>query len=161
MLDIESTTTVLANLAAFLGIPLAIAILIIDRQRAQIERERTTYLSLQQDYSDFLKLCLDHPSIGPYPDVSEEKTRSLILFELVISMLECAHFLYAQGHRSEFVSRQWTGWDQYAQYWMSRSDFREAWSKHLGSQFDGDFVQYMKSLHQAACSGGVLIDIAT
>lgn len=147
-------TTVLANAAAFLGIPLAVIVLIVDRRRARQEREQQTYQALQSEYSEFLKLCLENPQLQLHdyrPDSKaeispEEKGQRMVALEILVSMLESAFFFYHHGHDSEFKSRQWTGWEEYMRAWASRKSFREAWKEHLGAQFDAESMRYMNSL---------------
>jgi len=152
--DWVEVTTVLANAAAILGIPLAMIVLIVDRLRARQAREQQTYQALQSEYSQFLKLCLDNPQLQLYDyrldsnvEVSpEQQGNRMVALEILVSMLESAFFFYHHGHGSEFKSRQWTGWEQYMRDWASRADFRAAWREHLGAQFDSEFISHMNSL---------------
>lgn len=152
--DLVAVTIVLANAATFLGIPLAIVVLIYDRRRARQDREQQTYQALQSEYSDFLKLCLDNPDLQLneyYPDTKtaltlEQQNRRMVAFEILVSMFESAFFLYNRGHRSEFKQRQWTGWAEFMRDWVSRDDFRAAWKEHLGSQFDAEFMRFVNQL---------------
>lgn len=151
-------TTLLANVATFLGIPLAIVVLIRDRQQARAAGELETYRALQAEYADFLRLCLEHPELALYdykpepPNVldHQQEKRRMIAFEIWVSMCESAYFLYHRRHRSEFRQRQWTGWDQYMRDWAERDDFRRAWREHLGYQFDSEFVSYLGGLVREA-----------
>lgn len=156
--QVADVTKVLANVATFLGIPIAIIVLIRDRQQARIAAEIETYQTLQSEYTDFLRFCLEHSELALYdykpqpPKVldQEQETRRMIAFEMWVSMCESAFFLYHQGHRSRFRRRQWTGWDQYMRDWAERDDFRQCWTQHIGDQFDSEFVSYLDSLVREA-----------
>ena len=147
-------TSVLANVATFLGIPLAIVIFMRDRSLGRRSAELETYKELQVKYIAFLQLCFDNPDLGLYyyevegdsqltPD---QETRRLIAYEIWVSMCECAYYLFAQGHRSAFRKRQWTGWESYIRDWARNSDFRDAWRTHLSKQFDTEFTAYMNTV---------------
>jgi hypothetical protein len=152
--NLVDITTVLANVAAFLGIPLAIIVFIADRRQARQEREQQTYQALQSEYSDFLKLCLENPELQMHdyrpdpkaPIAPEKRGQRMVALEILVSMFESAFFLYGQGHRSQFKKRQWTGWEEYMRDWVSRDAFRAAWKAHLGAQFDSEFIKYMNEL---------------
>jgi hypothetical protein len=152
MADWVDVTTVLANVAAFVGAPLAILIYATDRRRARLDREQQTYQALQSEYSDFLRLCLENPELQLHdwrPDVRaltpEQQGRRMVALEILVSMFESAFVLY-HGHRSAFRRRQWDGWHEFMRDWARREDFRAAWKEHLGSQFDSGFVTHMDGL---------------
>jgi len=151
--NLVKVTTVLANLAAFLGIPMAIIVLILDRRRARQDREQLTYQTLQSQYSDFLKLCLNNPDLqlhdyhpGKKAVQNPKQDKHMVALEILVSMFESAFFLYHHGHHSEFKRRQWKGWEDFMRDWVSRDDFRSAWEEHLGSQFDSEFISYVDRL---------------
>ncbi|MBA3018067.1 MAG: hypothetical protein KKH17_09715 [Proteobacteria bacterium] len=155
--NLVNITTILANVATFLGIPLAIIVLVVDRRRAREDREQHTYQALQSEYSDFLKLCLEHSELqlhDYHPErtvtlTPEQHDRRMVALEILVSMFESAYFLYHHGHHSEFKKRQWTGWEEFMRDWAVRGDFQEAWNEHLGSEFDSEFILYMNQLIQA------------
>lgn len=158
---IVAITNILSNLATFLGIPLVIIVYIRDRQQARQTREQDTYRLLQEEYSSFLKLCLDYPELQlhdyqPQMNIElspEQKKRQIIAFEILTSMFESAYYFYNLGHSTEFKKRQWTGWEQFIIYWCGRKDFREAWKEHLGDQFDKEFISYVNKLVDERITG--------
>jgi len=147
-------STVLANIAAVVGIPIAILVFMRDRRMAERAREEETYGSLQDKYSEFLEFCLERPELGLHdydrqpskPTSAEICRQRMIAFEILVSMFERAFFFYSRGHSSDFMRRQWIGWAEYMRDWAGRDDFREAWREHLDAQFDADFIQYMNQL---------------
>lgn len=152
--DILNVTAVLSNVATFLGIPVAIFVLVRDRRLSRRAAELDTYQVLQAEYSHFLRLCLEHPDLGLYDykpqSVStfspEQYTLRMIGFEIWVSMCESAFFLYHRDHHSQFYRRQWTGWEEYIRDWAERDDFRQCWREHLGYQFDSAFVNYVNGI---------------
>jgi len=148
---IVSFTTILASVATFLGIPFAIFVFIRDRQQSRANAELDTYRELQNQYSDFMKLCFDNPDLDLYyyenestkEFTPEQDTKRLVAFELWVSMCECAYFMYNRGHRSAFRKRQWTGWDMYIRNWIKQVRFRNEWKQYYGNQYDSEFTKYM------------------
>jgi hypothetical protein len=144
---------VLANLATFLGIPLAIYVFVRERQRDREERELATYSALKSLYLDYLKLCLDQlelpvqddtPAITP-PLTAAQEQRKLLVFEILVNILEAAFFMYRR-HADPFKQAQWSGWNQYMRGWCGREDFQAAWEQHLRAQLDSDFTKHMETL---------------
>lgn len=154
-LDIAiDVSSLLANAATFLGIPLALLVFILDRHRARRDREQQTYQTLQSAYSEYLRLCLERPELQLHDynrDLSVElsavdQRRKMVGLELLVSMFESAFFLYHLDQHSDFRRRQWSGWDAFMRDWASRKDFRRAWNEHLGDQFDSQFMAHMNRL---------------
>ena len=151
MLDLNELSALLANVATFLGIPLAVVILWLESRKSRRERELGTYLELQQEYISFLNLCFDNSELGllnyEAPDSAqldgEQRRKRQIAYEILVSILESAFFQYHYKQRSGFRKRQWTGWEEYVDYWVGVDSFRAAWQAHLGSQYDSDFVRFM------------------
>jgi hypothetical protein len=149
--DLQGLSTILANVATFLGIPVAIFIFLRDRRQTLQAREQETFRLLQEEYGSFLRLCLDNPELQMYDyqlesEISlppELKKKRMIAFEILMSMLESAYYFYTLGHSSRFKERQWSGWDQYIRSWCDRKDFRDAWDEFLGNQFDKEFIDYV------------------
>jgi hypothetical protein len=140
----------LASVATFLGIPLAILIFWFERRRERHERQAQIYLSPNQQYIEYLKLCFEHPELDIYDLVSPGATaprdvkREWIAFNILISVMEQAFLLY-RGHPDP-LNKQWAGWCDYMRWWLCRPNFRRAWEIELSSQFDSDFVAFMNSL---------------
>jgi hypothetical protein len=140
----------LASVATFLGIPIAILVFWSERRRERFDRQAQIYLSPNQQYIEYLKLCFEHPELDIYDLVSPGATTALdvkrewIAFNILISVMEQAFLLY-RGH-PDSDNKQWSGWCDYMRWWLSRPNFRHAWDVELSSQFDSDFVTYMNSL---------------
>lgn len=151
---LQDWSSILANLAAVLGVPTAVIVFVRDRRQARRAREEETYRAMQEQYADFLRLCIERPDLGLHDyrrelptGLTESQARQrMAALELLVSMFESAYFLYERGHHSEFRRRQWSGWNEYMLEWARRDDFREAWQEHLGSQFDQAFLDHMNGL---------------
>ncbi|MEP7009365.1 MAG: hypothetical protein ABJC13_03500 [Acidobacteriota bacterium] len=140
----------LASAATFLGIPIAILVFWFEQRRERFERQAQIYLSPNNQYIEYLKLCFEHPELDIYDLVSpgastpRDVKREWIAFNILVSVMEQAFLLY-RGHPDP-ANKQWTGWCDYMRWWLSRSNFRRAWDLELSSQFDSDFIQFMNSL---------------
>jgi len=158
---LASLLSLAANLATFLGVPFALFVWWRDRRNVRETRENNTYQALQQQYQEFLRLCFDNVGIGmaPYSRIvhrelsPDEQAQRRIGFEILVSMLEHAYFLYNRDHNKLFQARQWSGWNQYMTYWAGEEPFQSAWKEHLREGFDTDFVKHMDALIASAHSG--------
>ena len=150
---VREIAEVLANLATFLGIPLALYVFVRDRQRDREARELATYSALKSLYLDYLKLCLEHLElqVQDYTPASTttltaaQAQRKMIVFEMLVNILEAAFFLYRR-HADPFKQAQWSGWNQYMRGWCGREDFQAAWEQHLRAQLDSDFTKHMDAI---------------
>jgi len=143
-----------ANVATVFGIPIALLVWWRDRKAARESRENNTYQTLQQQYQDFLRLCFDNSHLGmaTYDRqvarelTEDEQAQRITAYEILVSMLEHAYFMYSRDHEKDFQQRQWTGWNQYMEYWAARARFREIWKNYLRHGFDTNFVAHMDGL---------------
>ena len=145
----------LANISTALGIPLAIYLFYQDRQREIREREYMTYDSLDSNYIEYLKLCLDHPDLDvfdiplqPKPSLTpEQQRREAIVLSILCSILERSYLLYRQESTGLKIRRR-LEWERYiTQEWLPRDNFRLFW-KQRGQGYHADFVRYMNGLVQ-------------
>lgn len=143
-----------AHIVAILGLPAALISYWIQTQRQQRDQELGTYNSLDEKYIEYLKLCMAHPEldlfhipkIGKRKFNEDETIQRCAMFEILLSIFERAFLLY-RDHRSDSRRRQWTGWEDYIEQWMSHPDFDSLWDK-LGSQFESSFVDYIEELRR-------------
>src|SRR5262245_11715008 len=106
------------------GIPVAIAVYVINKRQERLEREYGTYNALDEPYIDYLELCLDNPDL----DVSDiplqgrgaptpvQQYRELLMFSILISIMERAYLMYQD--KSDIIRKsQWEGWSAYIADW--------------------------------------------
>jgi hypothetical protein len=120
----------LANVATFLGIPIAVIAYLRDRRKDKAEREVETFTTLNDVYVDYLKLCFDHPQGSWYSHgemderrLSPDEIRDYVLFEIMICSCESAYYLY-RDQSTAFKRRQWEGWNKYIRDWCDTDWFQ-------------------------------------
>ena len=89
-MSLSEWTSVLANVATFLGIPIAIALFLNERRRereegdrARKERELTKFLTLNSLYIEYLRICIEDPQlpcVEMSSDVDDEQARKQARF---------------------------------------------------------------------------------
>lgn len=141
----------LANVATFLGVPIAIYAYLRDRTRERNNRELSTYCTVNSSFVEYLRLCLDNPhlSAAGYEAVAkgqphEERDQELLI-HMAVCMLESAYFLY-RDHDSDFRNAQWVGWNEHMKLWCQNSEFRKRWPEVI-DQYDRDFVHHITRLY--------------
>lgn len=145
-----------ADIATTLGLPALVFTLLIERSRVGRARDREAQLELSRRYSDFLQLTIDKPELwlsdtltAKYIKVSlgseALNQQRLAAFQIVISILEDAHFLF-HDEDTPLKREAWSGWAEYMRYWMSRKDFASAWKGQVGDGFNKDFTKFMNSI---------------
>jgi hypothetical protein len=125
------------------------ALVRLTRQRDKERRDRLAdaYSVMGDRWSDFLKLCLDHPDLGlaalglrddgklsPNP-------KQLYLYSALIQLINRAYVLYRD--EPEDVKRdRYTGWEEYLDDLLGIDEFLAAW-KLVGFGYDKSFVWYV------------------
>jgi hypothetical protein len=161
---IAPITSIIANLAAIGGIPIALAVYVRDRRKENHVREQEgharekeirareleTYLNVSRLYEDYIRHCLDHPALmtpETRDEVDPDKRKLALHLCIALNMLECAYFLYYVDGKS-FLQSQWGPWKEYMKLWCVRPELIE--HRDLVQSFDSDFVKYMEEL-RAEC----------
>ncbi|MCB1611957.1 MAG: hypothetical protein R3F18_13790 [Lysobacterales bacterium] len=135
-----------------LGAPIAVSVFVYGKFREIRDREAGTYAALSDKYEAYLQTCLAHSDLpvfdaadsGGTELTTEQNKRMQIVFCLLISMHEQAFLLY-RGTRSAVRKRQWAGWEEYLDQWLSNVHLAELWPC-IRSQFDADFVAFAELL---------------
>ncbi len=147
-----NTLDYLVKLAQLVGIPVGIALYVINKRRERFEREYGTYNALDEKYIDYLTLCMNHPDLDvadtPRREVkeldTEQQHRELVMFSILIAIMERAFLMYSD--KSSAVRKvQWKGWDSYIRDWCGRKNFAVALPL-LKQQFDEDFCAYLDEI---------------
>lgn len=144
--------------ATIIGLPAAIYYYVRERKKERVERENNLYDSLDQWYTEFLKISFENRDLaalyyGYYLNgktetvelTEDQKIRQLLYFEILTSILERAYLIY-KDHSTEMKKKRWKGWDEYTRDWMSVPYYRETWVSFLGSQWDEEFQEYMNAI---------------
>lgn len=145
----------LTYLVSILGAPIAIWLFFREKRKERLDREYGTYNTLDDKYVEFLNLCLNYPKLTMHgqPDEAlalspEEMRQRDIIFEILVCLFERAFLMYS-GQSDTIRKKQWIGWKEYMEYWMTNDHFRNAWSRFLNDQYDADFMRFMNTIQGA------------
>lgn len=139
----------LSYAVTIIGLPLAIAVYILDRRKERMNDDEEVYLQLADDYEKFLKLVLEHADLrlmtasGAARQLTEEQLeRRNVLFEILIALFERAYILVYEERMSRQAARLWQTWEDYMRVWCRRADFRALLPKLLEGE-DPDFQRHI------------------
>jgi hypothetical protein len=152
---IRDLLAVLANLATALGIPAAIVLFMREKRRERRAQEYQTYDALDEQYTRFQHLCLDHPRLDVHevplerrkPLSGDEQRQELAAFAILFSIFERAFLMY-RDKSFTLKRKQWRGWEEYMRHYMARGSARQAWKtvSATGGGFDADFIHFIEGL---------------
>lgn len=155
-----------AELASFLALILGVPLGLIDLHSHAIEAEENAkkerveaaekvYQMVDERYTEFVKLCIDHPRLDcysvPRADVKfqlteDEKLQQKVLYTELTDVFEVA---YVQYHKEEsnpeilkIYKTQWDGWDTYIRKFMKRPAYLETLNE-IKDEYDDGFAKYM------------------
>ena len=145
------TWELLSYVVTVVGLPLAIAVFVVEQRKERQNEEEAVYESISDNYQEFLRIVLEHPdlhlfSMAKTPELSEEqRERMMVIFSMLISLFERAYMLlYEEGANSEKM-RRWHSWEDYMREWCAREDFRDSLDALLAGE-DPDFCAYIRGL---------------
>jgi hypothetical protein len=142
----------LSDVAAILGIPIAIILFANEKRKERRDREYGTYDALDEKWAEFLKLCMLYPEFDLYDLplgkkiklTPEQKIRQYAMFEILLSLLERSFLMYRdQSNRLKKV--QWEGWNDYMHDYARRATFRRLW-KLRAKQYDENFMSHLNAI---------------
>jgi hypothetical protein len=155
--SIRIVSEILASIATIVGIPLAVFIYFQEKRKERQDRESAIFDSLDQWYSDFLKLSFENKDlaaiyyapfiVGKEIDkrlTDDQKIRQVLYFEMLTSILERAFLIY-RNQKDQIKLKRWKGWNDYMVDWMRVKQYREVWD-FIGSQWDDDFMNHMNMI---------------
>ena len=145
------TWELLSYIVTVVGLPCAIGIFVYEQRKERENEDEEVYQLLSDNYQDFLKVALENPDLRlfswePTPDLTaEQRERTLIIFNMLVSLFERAYLLLYDESMTGKQSRRWRSWEDYMREWCARNDFRNALSDLLRGE-DPDFVNYIENL---------------
>lgn len=138
-----------------IGLPLAIFLFIYEQRKERRNEEEELYQRLADEYTDFLKLCLENadlrllrPGGAQEPATSEQQERKFALFNILISLFERAYIIVYEDEMDRQTRRLWQSWEDFIGEWCRREDFRAALPTLLQGE-DEDFVRHITRLAAA------------
>lgn len=132
-----------------LGLPVAIGIFIWQQRNERDNEDEEGYQLLSNAYNDFLKVVLAHPDLHlrsnePLANpTSEQNERTLVIFDMLISLFERAYLVAYKTKMSDEERRRWNSWDDYMREWCRRDGFHNALPLLLRGE-DPDFQAYIR-----------------
>lgn len=139
----------LSYAVTIIGLPMAIAVYILDRRKERMNDDEEVYLQLADDYEKFLKLVLENADlrlmtakVGAVQLSEEQLERRDVLFEILTALFERAYILVYEEKISRQATRLWRTWEDYMRAWCRRADFRDMLPKLLEGE-DPDFGRHI------------------
>lgn len=121
----------LSYVVTVVGLPLAIAVYLLDQRRERQNEEEEIYQRLSDEYAEFCKLIIDNADLRlrtqkdtPPTLTPEQEERRLILFEMLVALFERAYILVYEDDMGKQQRRLWQSWEDYMRDWCEREDFR-------------------------------------
>lgn len=116
-----------------IGLPGAIYVFALEQRKERHNEEEEIHQRLSDDYTDFLRLVLDHADLHllrrerrALPLDEEQQERRDALFGILVSLFERAYLLVYEEEMSRKTQRLWKSWEDYMREWCRREDFRAA-----------------------------------
>lgn len=139
----------LSYVVTVVGLPLAIAVYLLDQRRERQNEEEEIYQRLSDEYAEFCKLIIDNADLRlrtqkdtPPTLTPEQEERRLILFEMLVALFERAYILVYEDDMSKQQRRLWQSWEDYMRDWCEREDFCAMLPRLLTGE-DEDFSAYI------------------
>ena len=145
------TWELLSYIVTVFGFPLAIFAFIIEQRKERENEDEEVYQLLTADYTDFLKLVMANPDLKLRSNqkvtnhTEEQQERTLVIFEILISLFERAYLLSYDEKMSNKQLRRWLSWEDFMREWCEREDFHKLLPRLLQGE-DPDFATYIKKL---------------
>ncbi|MDW5444727.1 hypothetical protein [Polaromonas sp. SM01] len=136
-----------------LALPFAIIFFALEQRKERNNEEEAAYQSLSDAYSDFLKTVLANPDLHlrtnePLDNPTREQNeRTMIIFDMLISLFERAYLVAWAERMSEVEARRWNSWDDYMREWCQRESFFNALPLLLRRE-DPGFQKYILRVAQ-------------
>ena len=133
------------------GLPLAIAVFLVEQRRERRNEEDEVYQLLSNAYNDFLRVVIDNPDLrlrsqSATPDLSaEQQERMLVIFDMLISLLERAYLTAYSREMTPAQRRRWNSWEDFMREWVRRDDFFYRLPQLLKGE-DPEFAAYLQRL---------------
>jgi hypothetical protein len=131
----------------------------VNAEKERVEAAEKVYQTVDERYTDFVKLCIDHPRLDcysipqaspPKPPLNDtEKIQQKMLFTHLTDVFEVA---FVQYHKAEtnpeilkIYNSQWAGWDTYIRKFLARPAYLQTWFE-IRDEYDEGFVKYVDAI---------------
>ena len=131
-----------------------------NHKRDRREEAARAYDRADQNYNDFLKVCLEHPDVdcysgnlpvpGPGADGADAfKVKQRVVMSMLVDVFEVAFVNYNNNNyvddSRDAYCTQWPDWIAAVRKYARRDAFRETWSD-IADEFDLDFQDCVRDL---------------
>jgi hypothetical protein len=131
-----------------------------NEHKERIEAAHNVYMTVDQRFADFVKLCMAYPRLDCYsvprgrslnPRLSaDEKVQQKMLYTALTDVFEVAYTEYhPRAESNDEIKRialsEWDGWDIYIRKFLKRPSFLQTWNE-IKDEYDDDFVKHVDSL---------------
>ena len=151
------TWELLSYVVTVIGLPLAIAVFVLQQRKERLNEELLVYESLSDSYQKFLRVALEHADLHLFSKAktpalnAEQHERMMVIFTMLVSLFERAFIMiYVEGADSA-KQRHWHSWRDFMREWCAREDFRDVLDTLLIGE-DTDFCRYIRDLAAQAAS---------
>ena len=139
----------LSYVVTVIGFPFAIVVFLLEQRKQRQNDEEELHVDLSEDYTDFLKLVLQHSDLGLLRQSTttidlnaEQKERRFAIFGILIAIFERAYILVYEEDMGRQQARLWQSWQDFMVEWCKREDFRAELPRLLEGE-DGDFAKHL------------------
>ncbi len=145
------TWELLSYVVTVIGLPLAIAVFILQQRKERLNEELLVYESLSDSYQKFLRVALEHADLHLFsnsktPALSEQQhERMMVIFTMLIALFERAYIMLYEEGVDGTKQRHWHSWHDFMREWCAREDFRHVLEALLIGE-DTDFCAYIRDL---------------
>lgn len=130
-------------------------------ERERREEAARAYDRADANYTEFLKLCLEHPGLDCYSGynisarpagdnqaVELQDVQQRVMFSMLIDTFESAYVNYNNEHYADSAHdaycAQWPTWMAAIRKYFRKQSFRNAWEE-VGNEFDTRFQRCMNA----------------
>ena len=145
------TWELLSYVVTVIGLPLAIAVFILQQRKERLNEELMVYESLSDSYQKFLLVALNHADLHLFshaktPALSaEQHDRMMVIFTMLMALFERAYIMIYEEGVDSAKQRHWHSWHDFMREWCAREDFRDVLETLLVGE-DTDFCGYIREL---------------
>jgi hypothetical protein len=133
-------------------------------KKDRIQVAEKTYREVDDKYTDFLKVCLEHPRLDCYSVprtldkklTDDEQWQQNILYTALTDVFEVAYVQYKTNQYAldpeirDIFTEQWGGWDTYIKKFLLRPAYRKVYWD-ICNEYDVRLVAYMDAIVGTPC----------
>ncbi len=142
----------LSYVVTILGFPIAILVILREEGLRRKNEDAELHRNLSEEYDNFLRMVMDNADLLlmsksrlPDPISDEQRERTEIIFQMLVSLFEKAYIILYTDRMDSDAQRRWLSWEDDMIEWCERRDFRDL-LPHLLEGEDDAFSRYILAL---------------